>query len=352
MGEVEGVILAGGKGERFWPLSRRGRPKQLLRLFGDRTLIRHTWDRLRFGLEPSAIRVVCGSDIAPRVQEELPELLPECLIREPVGRNTAPAAAVAAAIALGRGEDPVQVVTPADHWIPSTTDFWETLRRAVEVAARTGRLVTLGVRPSSPETGYGYIERGKALGPSAWEVVRFREKPDRDTALRYVASGRFFWNSGIFVWRASAFLAEVERSMPELAKAVEPVRSGGGGENAVLEAFEHSPSESIDYGIMEHAEKAAVVEAGFQWSDVGSWHTWGLLAAQEGGNAVRGEVVALDCSDCVLYADSGVIAALGLQDLVVVHEKDITLVLDRGRSQEVRRLLRVLEKMDSKGSLL
>lgn len=344
---LEAVILAGGRGERFWPLSRHARPKQLLRLLGERSLLRTTWERLRLELPASRIRVVAGSDLEPAIVEELPELESAQFVGEPVGRNTAPAIAVAAALARREG-DPLQVVVPSDHWIPDAASFWRGVKSAVAVAsAEDAPLVTFGVPIRRAETGYGYIERGapRAEAPGAYRVARFHEKPDRAQAEDYRRAGRFYWNSGIFVWRSSALLEEVGRHLPKLHREVATLVSAEDPRGLLPGLFERAPSESIDWGVLEKSSRVAVVEAGFAWSDVGSWSSWGeLLEVDARGNATQGETLMLDSEQTLVLSDEGLVATLGVKDLVVVRTGDATLVIDRQRCQDVRRLLAALRE--------
>jgi mannose-1-phosphate guanylyltransferase/mannose-6-phosphate isomerase len=343
---LEAVILAGGKGERFWPLSRSDRPKQLLRLFGEESLLATTWRRLRVRLEPEQIWVLTGENLVRAVERELPALPGPRLVSEVVGRDTAPALAVAAALGARGGRDPAQLIAPSDHWIGDVTAFWESVDRAVAVAgAGDHPLVTFGIPISRPETGYGYIERGapRSEAPGAWSVARFHEKPDERTAAAYQASGCCFWNSGIFVWRARSLLEEVERRMPELHRLVRDLITAEDPHSLLPEIFRRAPAQSVDYGILERCPRVAVVAAGFDWSDVGTWGSWGELAAGEVGNATHGDVLALESDGCVLYADQGTIAALGVRDLVVVHTPHATLVVPKSRCQEVRRILQALK---------
>jgi len=345
---LEAVILAGGRGERFWPLSRGGQPKQLLRLFGETSLLRATWERLRHRLDAASIRVVAGADLERVVRAELPELGPSGYVREPVGRNTGPACAVAAALATREGRDPLQLVVPADHWIPETERFWQGVDEAVAVAAaEDAPLVTFGVPIRRPETGYGYIERAAARpeGPHAYRIARFHEKPDAATAQRYAAQPGYYWNSGIFVWRAGALLEEIGRLLPDLAAALAPLRRPDDGHHRLGEVFVAAPSISIDHAVLEHSPRIAVVEAGFAWNDLGNWSSWAEhVSVDAEGNAHRGASLRVDAHDCVLYAETGLIAVLGVRDLIVVRAGDVTLVADRNRAQEVRRLVETLRE--------
>ena len=263
---LEGVILAGGKGERFWPLSRSKRPKQLLRLFGDESLLQATWRRLRLRLGADSIRVVTGESLVASVLAQLPELTEDRVVPEVVGRNTAPALAVAAALAARGNSDPVQLAVPSDHWIPDPEAFWASVDRAVAVAsAGDGPLVTFGVPISRPHTGYGYIEKGEVHGEvsEAWCVRRFHEKPDQATAKSYQASGNFFWNSGIFVWQARSFLEELSRRMPRLHALVRDLETADDPAGLLPGILREAPAQSVDFGVLERSERVAVVAAGF-----------------------------------------------------------------------------------------
>jgi mannose-1-phosphate guanylyltransferase/mannose-6-phosphate isomerase len=353
---LEGVILAGGRGERFWPLSRRARPKQLLNLFGEASLLGATWERLRLRLAPDGIRVIAGADLEAVVRAELSELDAATFVCEPVGRNTAPACAVAAALALRGGHDPLQLVVPADHWIPDNPAFWRTVDAASAVAgAPDGPLVTFGIPITRPEIAYGYIERGEPRVETerAFRVKRFHEKPDPASARVYAGNTAFYWNSGIFLWRASSLRREIARHLPELAAAVAPLSEHPACEPELRGVFETAPSISIDHGVLERSDAVAVVEAGFAWNDLGSWSSWAEQMTPDGaGNVSRGAVVSVDTQDCVTYCDSGLIATLGVKDLVVVRAGDVTLVVERSRCQEVRRLIEALRAdPDLKGYL-
>jgi mannose-1-phosphate guanylyltransferase/mannose-6-phosphate isomerase len=348
---LEGVILAGGRGERFWPLSTHARPKQLLRLLGEETLVQTTWARLGVRLDPGAIWVSGGSDLREAIRGELPELQDDRFISEPVGRNTAPAVAVAAALGMRGGRDPLQLVVPSDHWIPSTKAFWASVEIAmIAASAEDSPLVTFGIPISRPETGYGYIERGarRSEAAEAFAVRHFDEKPDVETARAYQAAGDVYWNSGIFLWRAGAILEEVERHMPALWKQVRRLIDAPDPGRLLPEIFERAPTESVDVGILERSDRVVVIAADFQWSDVGNWSSWGELGeADAQRNVHQGEVVALDSEDCVLFSESGLIATLGVRNLVVVRAGDVTLIADRNRCQDVRAVLKALKETDT-----
>lgn len=342
------VVMAGGSGTRFWPRSRADLPKQLLALAGRRTLLQETATRMAGVVGWSRVLVVTGARHAAAVRRQLPRLGRGQVLVEPTGRNTAPAIALAALHLAARTSHASMIVAPSDHAIGGLAGFRRTLRHALWVAERTGALVTLGVHPTHPETGYGYIRPGKRIpgrhGGAAW-VDAFIEKPVLRRARQLVASKRVLWNSGMFVWRVDRILAELERCVPRvlhpLARAVR-----GGGRGALARAYRALPSVSIDTGVLERAAQVAVVPAGFTWSDVGSWAAVGDLWGRDRqtGNVARGRLLALDSSGCVVDSPGRLVALLGVHDLVVVETPDALLVCDRARAQDVRRVVNELQR--------
>ncbi len=344
---LQGVILAGGRGERFWPLSRRHRPKQLLRLFGDQTLLRSTWTRLRHRLNAEDIWVITGDDLVPAVQGELPELASARIVAEVAGKSTGPACAVAAALGVRRGADPIQLVAPSDHLVPDVEAFWTAVDQAAQlIDQQPQRLVTFGIPISEPDTGYGYIERAAPIdsAENAWDVAHFHEKPDEETARTYQASGDCYWNSGIFVWRPQAFLAELFGHMPKLHTLVMPLIGANDPISMLDDIFRRAESVPVDVGVLERSQQVAVIPAGFAWDDVGTWDRWAKLAAGEDGNATAGQVLALESEGCALFADDGLVVTLGLKDLVVVRSGDVTLVLPKSRASEIKSILEALRE--------
>jgi mannose-1-phosphate guanylyltransferase len=349
---LHAVILAGGRGERFWPLSRRERPKQFLSLIGNRSMLQSTFDRLAGWIPADRRWLVAGGPLIPRIREQVPDLREDRTIVEPVARNTA--AAIGAAAAAIESTDPgaVMVVLPSDHWIPDAEVFREDVERAANLAIAVGGLNLFGIPITYPETGYGYLEVGAPVTghPGIAKVAHFCEKPDRDLAVTYASRADMLWNSGIFVWRASAILAAIAEQMSGLRGAVGALRSaldGGMGflppeAQAALERyFREAPSESIDYAVLEKHEETYVSRARFRWSDVGTWLSWGeRLEPDVSGNRGSGPAIVHDSRDCVYYAEGGLVALLGVRDLIVVRLKDVTLVCGRDSAQEVRRLVR------------
>jgi mannose-1-phosphate guanylyltransferase/mannose-6-phosphate isomerase len=343
------VILSGGSGTRLWPLSRSSFPKQFLAIGGGRSL-----------LEEAALRV-SGEGFAPPLavsNEEqrfliahhllLAGVSPTRILLEPSARNTAPATAAAAVYLSAAGEDPLMLIAPADHVIRDVAAFQSAVRRGAE-HARAGSLVTFGIRPDRPHTGYGYIEagsQGDAGGPneSAQAVRRFVEKPDAATAKRYVESGRHFWNSGIFLFRASAFLRELEAFAPEIVAACRAAveRGASDGDFFRLEAaaFTRAPGLSIDYAVMERTRSAVVVPVEMGWSDVGSWSAlWELADKDASGNATEGDVVLHDVADTYLRSEGPLVAGIGISGMIVVASEDAVLVAPKERAEEVRAIV-------------
>jgi mannose-1-phosphate guanylyltransferase / mannose-6-phosphate isomerase len=350
------VILSGGAGTRLWPLSRELYPKQLLALTGERTMLQQTALRLS-GLAAAAPVVVCNEAHRFLVAEQLRQLRiePRAMVLEPFGRNTAPAIALAAlaALKISAGEagaaDPALLVLPADHVIRDVSAFQQAVRIAV-AAVEHGQLVTFGIVPSAPETGYGYIQRGPAGGtPGVHRIARFVEKPSLERAQEFLASGEYFWNSGMFMFKASRYLQELERFAPQIARvcrsAFESARSDLDFMRIDANIFEQCPSDSIDYAVMEKTSDAVVVPLDAGWSDVGSWSA--LHAASEAdshGNVARGDVIFEDTEGCYLYSESRLVAAVGLHDHVVVETKDAVLVAPKSRVQDVKKLVSRLKE--------
>lgn len=351
--ETFAVIMAGGGGTRLWPLSRKTRPKQALRLFGDRTLFRVAVERISPLIPEEHIFVVTIADQARLLQEQAPGLSEENFILEPAPRGTASVIGLAAAVLEKRSPGCVMACLTADHYISNEGRFRELLKSAFKVAGE-GHLVTLGVTPTRPDTGYGYIQRGELLEEvdefDVFEVESFKEKPDQETARAYLRRGIYVWNSGMFVWKASRILEEIQRQMPALYEGLTRIQTalGKSGYDEVLQSvWQELASQTIDYGIMEGAKGVVVIPADeLGWWDVGSWgRLFDLSQVDEQGNILRAErVLALDTrGSLILQAeDDGykrLIATLGLSDVVIIDTQDVLLVCPRSRAQEVRSLV-------------
>jgi mannose-1-phosphate guanylyltransferase len=351
---LHGVIMAGGRGTRFWPLSTRARPKQLLSIAGRRTMIQETFDRLEPLVPPSRLWVVTGAGEAGEVARQLPKLDPAQLLVEPVGRNTAAAIALAARQVAARDPRAVMAVLPADHAIADPAAFRAALGAAARAAAEHPVLVTLGIAPARPETGYGYIERGgvtlRAGGHTFYSVARFREKPDRATAERYLAGGEHHWNAGVFVWRVETILEEIATHLPELARELgasgitSPERAEAAA--AVAHAYGRIEGISIDYGVLERSTRTWVLPVDCGWNDVGSWSAlFDIRSPDAEGNVLAGDVLAIDARDSLVEGVEGTLVALvGVRDLVVIAARGAFLVCARDHAQDVRRVVEELER--------
>lgn len=335
------VIMAGGSGQRFWPLSTAEKPKQFLDLeHCGRTLLQATYDRvLPLAGDSSHVFVITGERYASLIQEQLPFLPSSNLLLEPVARDTAPAMAFAALKLKARLGNPVMGIFPSDHRVGRTESFQQVLREAAGLARTTKGIITLGMKPDRPATGYGYIERGEALPQtSGYKVARFVEKPNLAKAQEYLATGNFSWNGGIFVCHVATLLEELKTFMPDL---IGPLTSAH-REGRVAEVFPKLPKLSIDYGVLEKTQRAYVVSADFDWDDVGDWQALErLLSSDANANTVIGQYVGLESSGNIIYTedDDNVIVTLGLSDIVAVKRGRATLLVRKDRVQDIKRLL-------------
>lgn len=351
--EVVSVIMAGGQGTRFWPASRRQRPKQFLALAGnERSLIQATAERLAPLSGPGALLVVTAEEQLGLVREHLPEAAVLC---EPIPRNTAPCIGYAAVRTLADVGDVPMVCVPADHIITGNEALLGVFREAIALARARDVLVTVGIEPTAPETGYGYIQAGAPLsGSSGFSVERFVEKPDLETATGYIASGNYFWNSGIFIWRPSVVLQAIRQFLPALGAELELMAAAIGTPREAAqtrESFARLESISVDYGIMEHAKNVVILPgAGFGWSDVGSWSAWAECLAKtetsdKDNNLTKGQAVLVDSRDSVVVAEGRLVAVVGCSDLIVVETGDAVLVCRKDRAQDVKKVVDTLKSL-------
>lgn len=347
------VILAGGTGSRLWPLSRQNFPKQFLAL-GDPelgTMLQRTITRLA-GLEHAAALVVSNTHHRFVVAEQLrkTDAPSRRIILEPSARNTAPAIALAAFEACKDGQDPVLLVLPADHHIEDG-DAFQTAVRAAQRHAENGKLVTFGIVPSHPETGFGYIHSGESLADAALAILAFKEKPSAELAEEYVASGEYFWNSGMFMFRASTFLSELKRLNPDLLRACQQSLAHAEEDRDFLhipaELFAECEDESIDYAVMERTQRGAVVALDAGWNDLGSWAAiWDVGAKDGQGNSLQGDVLTVDTQNSLVQAHHRLVATVGVTDLVVIETKDAVLVAPREQSQQVKQIVDQLKRLE------
>lgn len=349
MDHTYAVIMAGGVGSRFWPSSRAATPKQLLDLTGSgRTMIAATAERLQPDVPPERVFVVTGRVTLDAVRAALPDLPPGNVLAEPQGRNTAPCIGWAAVHVARRDPAGVLAVMPSDHLVADRAAFMAAVRTAVG-AARGGALVTFGITPDRPETGFGYIEMGDEVAPGVRRAVRFVEKPDLATAEQYLAAGNFAWNSGMFFFEAERILGEIARQMPELKSGLDEIGAaiGTDAQDQVVErVFPTLPSESVDYGIMEGASGILCVPASFGWSDLGSWAAaYDLSPRDAQDNAIDADAIAVGSRGCLVRAPADKLVALvGVEDLVVVDTGDSLLVCKRDRAQDVKKVVNELKQ--------
>jgi mannose-1-phosphate guanylyltransferase len=348
---LHAVIMAGGSGTRFWPQSRRALPKQFLHFGSPRTLLQETVDRGSGFIPAERTWIVTGAAHAAETARQVPEVPGTNVLIEPCGRNTAPCIGLAAMRILATDPDAVMLVMPADHVIRSAAEFQRTVEQAVAIIERvSSTLVLFGVVPTYPATGFGYIQRGEPLANSTgFRVAAFREKPDVATATQYVASREFFWNCGLFVWRADTILEQLERHTPEITtrlKQLQPVIGTDLWPATLAAEFPQMPSISIDYGVLEKANFVAVIPATFDWHDVGSWQALArLLPADAHGNTVSGRFCGLDSTGCIVRSsEQHLIATYGVSDLIIVQTPDATLVADKRDENSLRQLIAELER--------
>jgi mannose-1-phosphate guanylyltransferase len=346
---LHAIIMAGGSGTRFWPKSRRDRPKQLLRLFGDATMLQQTVARIEPLVPGSNVLIVTGADQAEATRAQLAGLPAANIVAEPCPRDTAPCVGLAASIVQKKDPDATMIVMPADHVIAPAETFLKTVKAAVSVIKDDpSTLITFGIRPTRPETGYGYIERGELLetrdGIPVNRVVQFREKPDLATAEKFLASGNYAWNSGIFLWKARTILEETRRHRPALAAGLAKISDALGtpAEREVLASeFPQLERVPIDKAVMEKASNVRVLEVRYDWNDVGDWRSLANLLPQDAhGNATQGDVIAQDTTNSIVIADDGgLIATLGLDDVVIVQSGKATLVARRSHLDKLKGLV-------------
>ena len=342
------VIMSGGSGTRLWPLSRQAKPKQFLPLHTTQSLLQETVIRLD-GVNCHSPFVICNEEHRFLVAEQLRQIDQKAsILLEPVGRNTAAAIALAAFKAVEEGDNPVLLVLAADHLIEETHHFHQCIEQAVSAAVQ-GYLVTLGIVPNKPETGYGYIEKGHLVTDGVYQVSRFVEKPDEQTAQTYIQSGDYYWNSGMFVFAAQTYLAQLNEFRPDIYAACKKAMDHQAVDMDFVridqDAFTACPSESIDYAVMEKTQKAVMIPLDAGWTDIGSWSAlWDVSPKDEQGNSLRGDVLAQSTENTLVYADNRLVVTLGVTGLIVVETKDAVLIADKHKIQEVKNVVSCLQQ--------
>lgn len=335
------VIMAGGAGERFWPMSRRTRPKQLLALTDKTTMIQQTVARLGPLFDNDRIMVVTSQAPAPLLRRQLPQLKKQNIVVEPVGRNTAPCVALAAALIQKQDPKAVMAVVPADSWVGNVRRYQQVVRDSLKLAGREDVLITIGIKPSFPHTGYGYIQLGTPHGKGFWNVRQFVEKPTLAKAKRFFASGQYRWNAGMFVWSTQAVTNAFRQFRPDLLVACERIAAARSLNRALAVEYPKLEKISVDYAIMEKAGNVVVANGNFPWDDVGDWPALARhVQPDDHSNAVRGAFAGIDATGCIVVGnDRHLIGAIGVRDLVIVHTDDATLVCRKQDAQRVRDLV-------------
>ncbi len=338
------VIMAGGIGTRFWPRSKKKLPKQLLQVFGEKTMIQNTVSRLDGIVEEKDIFIITNKDQKPEIIKQLPQIPVENIIVEPFGRNTAPCIGLGSLITDSKSKDGVTIVLPADHIIRDVESFHKTVKRAAEFAFTSEGLVTIGIKPTRPETGYGYIQIDeRTVADNIFKVYTFAEKPNYATAVRFLEAGDFFWNSGMFIWRSDAILREIEIYMPDLFEGLQTIKKHIGKsdfEDILTNVYGKLKNISIDYGIMEKSRKVYLTKGEFSWSDVGSWEeVYQLSEKNTNGNATVGNVYADMTSDSYIYSPDKFSAVIGVENLIVINTDDALLICRRDQAQDVKKVV-------------
>ncbi|MDA2933498.1 sugar phosphate nucleotidyltransferase [Acidobacteria bacterium AH-259-D05] len=350
---MKAVIMAGGRGTRFWPASRERRPKQFLEIAGPRSMLQETVARLEPLLALDDIFVVCSQQYVQQVASHLNQLKEEQIIVEPLARNTAACVGLAASYLKQRFPQEILAVLPADHVIQDVQEFHHALRAGEELG-KEGWLVTFGIEPSYPATGYGYVLQGAALGEfagrAAYQVKQFTEKPDRPQAEQFLKEGSYYWNSGIFLWSAQSILAQIELLMPQLSRALADIERSWDDHDRLREIFSGLESTSIDFGVMEKSEKIAIVPCSPGWNDVGNWRALEEIRGSDSqGVTSNTPYLNIDSRDCLLYTSQGKLVALvGVENMVVVDTPDALLVCARDRTEEVQKVVEGLKEKDFK----
>lgn len=346
------VIMCGGSGSRFWPKSRRTYPKQFLKTVGDKTMIQLTVDRISRFIPVENIYMVTGTGYVNTIREQVPQIPVENLIIEPMIKETAACIGYSAVKLLKKDPEAVMIVLPSDHYIEDEDSFIGTLKQGLEIAESENCLVTMGIKPDRPETAYGYIETGRRIERQfkipTYKIKRFTEKPNREKAQEFIDKGTYLWNSGIFIWKASVLLKQYKRFLPDMYTGLKRISDHLGQadeERIVKEEYEKIDGISIDYGILEKTWDVYVMESSFTWDDIGNWTALErYMNKDEDGNSAKGEYKALDSHNCIIYGGKRLVAALGVEDLIIVETDDVVLVCKKDRDQDIKLLIKELEK--------
>lgn len=348
MMKIYGIIMAGGSGTRFWPLSRKTMPKQLLNLSGNGLMINETIDRMTGFIKKEDIFIVTNTDQADKMKELVEDgIKMDHILSEPAARNTSACIGYAAMEIMKKYGDGVMCIFPSDHYIKDEESFTKALNEAIRVAEASEKLVTIGITPTFPSTGYGYIKFDKLQNGIVKNVEKFVEKPNFETAVKYLKSGDFLWNSGMFIWKASAIIDNFKRFLPKVYNALAVIGDSMNTVNekeVIAKRYPEIPSISIDYGIMERSDEVVVLEGDFGWNDVGSWDTLGALYdTDEKGNIIKGEQINLETFNCISYSDKRLIATIGMDNTIIVETDDVVLVCSKDKAQDVKKIVDLLK---------
>ena len=348
---IYGLILAGGKGSRLYPLSRVAEPKQFLKLINDKSFLANTVERISPIIEKENIYVVTNTDYREKVKNELKNINEQNIFVEPANKETATCIGLSAIKLLKQDANAVMVVLPSDHFIQGEKDYVDTLSQAIELANRRRCIVTLGIEPNRPETGYGYIEMGERTSGNipTYKVARFTEKPNLEVAKDFLIKGTYQWNSGMFIFRADVILREIEKYLPKLYKPLMEIYKSLGEENeeeVIKNQYELIDGISIDFGVMQKTRKAYVLKCDFEWDDMGSFGALSRLLKTQKNNSISNNVYVDDCENCSIFGDKNLIIGFGIKDLVVVDAGDVILVMDKNKDQEIKHLLNKLSEND------
>ncbi|ABR32506.1 MULTISPECIES: mannose-1-phosphate guanylyltransferase [Clostridium] len=346
---IYGLILAGGKGSRLYPLSRADQPKQFLKLINDKSFLVNTVDRIMPLIDRDNIYIVTNMDYKEKVKDELIGIREENIFVEPANKETATCIGLSAVKLLKQDANAVMVVLPSDHYIQGEKNYIDTLSQAIEMANRRRCIVTLGIEPSRPETGYGYIEMGERTAGSipTYRIARFTEKPNSEVAKDFILKGTYLWNSGMFIFRADVILREIEKYLPKLHKSLMEIYKNLGEENeesVIKDQYELIDGISIDFGVMQRTRKAYVIKCDFSWDDMGSFGALSRLLSTYRNNSISKNVYIDDCENCSIFGDKNLIIGFGIKDLVVVDAGDVILVMDKNKDQEIKHLLNRLNE--------